>query len=304
MSHCFRPHAGPVRRGGKFCGHSLWRTVLAVSALAAVPFADFALGAVPNRGFDSFLSQEDENSAKNQAAATISGSIFPGVIDCRLQRPAADGKWKGPDINISYPSIGNTRIDEDIREWVTGLADAFTSHLNLTGLDCPLDETRFDPDALLNSSGMTHDGAFELWGEYRVSRPSDKAISIAFEIWNYTGSPEANLDILTLNYSLLTGQRLDFVDIFEKPDIALQLMSQWSRKTLEPRLGASRRSAMLANGTAPRVENFSSLTLTPEGVCINFQPWQVASSEAGIQKVVMPLEELMPSAPLLALWGK
>lgn len=237
------------------------------------------------------------------AARAISGSKWPGVVDCLLERPQLGDAATGPGIHINYPSLGNMQVDADIRQWVTGIADAFEEHLDFSGLSCDLDEPL--------SSLSTADGAqtaanntFELWGEYEISRPSPKAVSIAFELWNYTGSPEGNLDIITLNYSLLTGQRLTLVDIFEKPETALELMSAWSRKKLEPRLGAARRAAMLADGTAPLIENFTNITLTPEGICINFQPWQVAPSEAGIQKVLMPLEELMPSAPLLALWGK
>ncbi len=305
MPHCSLPHAEQDRMGARPC--SLLRALLAVSALAALPIAELAPAAVPGRMSDTCLPRlagKPDNA--EAAAALISGSAFPGVIDCALQRPAPGEKASGPDIHINYPSIGDTRIDEDIRNWVTGLADAFASHLDLRTLDLP-DNDLAALDLSLAAGSMhapRQEAVFELRGDYKVSRPSDKAVSIAFEIWNYTGNPEANLDILTLNYSLLTGQRLELVDIFEKPDIALELMSNWSRKMLEPRLGATRRAAMLAGGTAPLVENFSSLTLTPEGICINFQPWQVASRDAGIQKVIMPLEELMPSSPLLALWGK
>lgn len=306
MPQCFTPHAAECRIGARSGRRTFWSALLTASALVAFPFLELAaIAAVPGRVSDSLLPRQDEKPTSIEAAATlISGSEFPGVIDCLLQRPAPGESQTGPNIHISYPSIGNSMVDEDIREWVTGLADAFATHLNLETVDLSGYMGNFDPDAILNAPCDTVKETFELRGEYKVSRPSDKAVSIAFEIWNYTGNPEANLDILTLNYSLLTGQRLSLVDIFEKPDIALQLMSQWSRKVLEPRLGAARRAAMLAEGTEPYVENFSSITLTPEGICINFQPWQVASIEAGIQRVVMPLEELMPSSPLLALWGK
>ena len=51
-------------------------------------------------------------------------------------------------------------------------------------------------------------------------------------------------------------------------------------------------------------ENFASLTLVPEGVRMNFQPYQVAPWAAGAQKVTIPLEELLPARPLLRLWGR
>ena len=240
------------------------------------------------------------------AAAQLSGSQWPGVINHLLQRPlpGRPADPQGAVIHIDYPSIGSPAVDADIRAWVTGIANAFEAHLDLSRPGLP------DADMLPVHDVMEADNladqrpAFELWGSYSISRPSDAAVSITFEIWNYTGAIQGNLDILTLNYSLLTGQRLAFMDLFEKPETALTLMSDWSRKELAPRLGATTRPAVLEAGTAPLVENFSSLTLTPEGVCINFQPYQVAPWAAGVQKVEMPLEALLPAGPLLALWGR
>ncbi|MBD5538819.1 MAG: DUF3298 domain-containing protein [Desulfovibrio sp.] len=240
------------------------------------------------------------------AAAQISGSQWPGVINHLLQKPlpGSPADPQGADIHIDYPSVGSPAVDADIRAWVTGIANAFEAHLDLSRPDLP--DVGMPPvhDVMEADTPADQRPAFELWGSYSISRPSDAAISITFEIWNYTGALQGNLDILTLNYSLLTGQRLAFMDLFEKPETALTLMSDWSRKELAPRLGATTRLAMLEAGTAPLVENFSSLTLTPEGICINFQPYQVAPWAAGVQKVEMPLEALLPAGPLLALWGR
>lgn len=248
---------------------------------------------------------DDLPATTEDAAAQLSGSQWPGVINHLLQRPlpGTTADPQGPEIHIDYPSFGVPAVDADIRAWVSGIANAFTTHLALSRNDVPEELVPLhDP--------MEADGApdqrptFELWGSYSISRPSDAAVSITFEIWNYAGTAQGNLDILTLNYSLITGQRLAFMDLFEKPETALALMSEWSRKELAPRLGASMRMRMLDDGTAPLVENFSSLTLTPQGICINFQPYQVAPWAAGVQKVEMPLEALLPAGPLLALWGR
>lgn len=245
------------------------------------------------------------------AAAQISGSQWPGVINHLLQRPlpGTTADPQGADIHIDYPSFGIPAVDADIRAWVSGIANAFAAHLDLSRPDLPetgLPEADLTPvhDPMEAAIAADQRPTFELWGSYSISRPSDAAVSITFEIWNYAGTPQGNLDILTLNYSLITGQRLAFMDLFEKPETALALMSEWSRKELAPRLGASVRLRMLDDGTAPLVENFSSLTLTPQGICINFQPYQVAPWAAGVQKVEMPLEALLPAGPLLALWGR
>ena len=144
----------------------------------------------------------------------------------------------------------------------------------------------------------------ELWGSYAIAAPSPAGLSLTFEIWTYTGGAHGNLDVLTLNYSLLTGQRLGLVDLFEDPDAALQIMSAWAYKKLSQRLGGMRQEQTLRMGLTPVPENFASLTLVLEGVRMNFQPYQVAPWAAGAQKVTIPLEELQPARPLLRLWGR
>lgn len=223
-------------------------------------------------------------SDKDAAAAIISGSRRPGVIEHQIVRT---GRGDKPDINLSYPSVGVRTIDANIRKWATGIADAFEETFNSPGL-YP-DSNRPVP---------------ELWSSYVVSHPSDKALSITFEVWTYTGGSQGNLDVMTLNYSLISGQRLGLVDIFEDPDAALAIMSAWSHKELTQRLGGMRQEQMLRTGLTPVPENFASLTLTPSGLRINFQPYQVAPGMAGAQKVDVPLEELLPAHPLLLLWGR
>lgn len=222
------------------------------------------------------------------AAAQISGSPWPGVIDHLLQRPQpGENDVSTPAIHINYPSLGRPAIDADIRAWVSGLADAFTSHLDLS--------------ALAGAEAGPPPG-FELWGSYEVSWPSPNAVSITFELWNYAGGPVPNLDIMTLNYSLITDARLGLVDMFEDPEKAIELMSLHAGTELEKRLGAL--SHNMADGILPLPENYSSLTLDPLGLRINFQPYQAAPWAAGPQYVDMPLSSLLPAGPYLPLWGR
>ena len=221
---------------------------------------------------------------KDTAAAIISGTRRLGIIEHQIVRAYRGNQ---PDINLSYPSVGMRAVDASIRNWATGIADAFEETFAAPGL-YP-DEGRPIP---------------ELWSSYTLSHPSDNALSITFEVWTYVGDSQGNLDVITLNFNMLTGQRLGLVDIFEDPDAALAIMSAWSRKILTPRLGGMRQQQMLRTGLTPVPENFASLTLIPSGIRINFQPYQVAPGMAGAQKVDIPLEELLPEHPLLLLWGK
>ena len=222
--------------------------------------------------------------AAHRLGAELSAAAQSGVFDNLVNRSNPQGKT---EINITYPSIGRADIDMEIRRWVTAIADAFEE--NLAGDD-----------------GATDDDMpkFEIQGSYVVTRPSATAISFTFELWTYTGGAHGNLDIITLNYSLLTGQRLDLVDLFEDPDAALKLMSDWSARELLRRFAGTQMKQMILDGAAPEAENFANLTLTPEGVTIQFQPYQVATWAAGAQQVEMPFEELLKARPLAVVWGR
>ena len=102
-----------------------------------------------------------EKADEKTAAAIISGSRRPGIIEHQIVRTNREDK---PDINLSYPSLGIRAVDANIREWATGIANAFEETFNSPGL-YP-DENRPVP---------------ELWCSYSLSHPSDKALSITLK---------------------------------------------------------------------------------------------------------------------------
>lgn len=277
----------------------------AVVALLALSFHDaradrLTPGEVAGTGAHPVKRAETPPEGVLAAAEAISGSPIPGVLDHVLKRPhegAESSDFVPVTVNINYPSLGRPDIDADIRDWATGIADAFERHFDGTILapvtvpeDADMDMEQAAPAPV----------SLDLQASYTVSRPSANAVSITFELWNYTGGPNGNMDVITLNYSLITGQRLDLVDIFELPETALQLMSSYCRKELGKTMGGQR----LMDGTEALPENFASLALTRQGVRIHFQPYQVAGWEMGAQTVDMPLVELMPAGPLQVLWAQ
>ncbi len=206
-----------------------------------------------------------------------------------LQR---QGRQNMPDIHIAYPVLGYAAVDEDVRNWVNAIADTF---------DVEMASLLHEADMMGEAAD---EGRYALHGSCTVLRPSREAASLVFEIWTYTGGAHGNLDIITLNYSLITGQRLDFVDIFGDVDKALSLLSSNSREVLSRRLAGGRMDQWIVDGTAQDVNNFASLGLTSQGVRVYFQPYQVAPWAAGAQAVDIPLEALMRAKPFLTLWDK
>jgi hypothetical protein len=234
----------------------------------------------------------------------LSGRIAPGnslsetsgklrVTDHAVRRTKQHG-GAVIDVSLNYPALDCAGIDADIRRRVMDIVGAFEENLADALPDGDEDRTKGEAQS------------FALQGSYTVAQPSSAAVSLTFELWTYTGGAHGNLDIITLNYSLLTGRRLELVDLFDDPDEALRLMSVWSFQVLSRRLPLIGESAlqMLKDGTSPDAQNFSSLTLTPEGMVIQFQPYQVAPWSAGAQAVEMPSEQLSAAGPLSVIWGK
>ncbi len=187
-------------------------------------------------------------------------------------------------IEIHYPVIGNETIDADISGWAKELARNFED----TFAEEPVTEAM----------------PYELKASCAITRPSDRAISLVWDVASYTGGAHGNLDIVTQTYDLQKNILLDIHDFFGNLDVALNRMSAQAYRTLSESLGEMRVEDMLASGTAAEADNFSSLALIPAGIRVYFQPYQVAPWAAGSQSVDIRLEELVDAAPLLELWGR
>ena len=142
---------------------------------------------------------------------------------------------------------------------------------------------------------------WDLTGLFELSRPSEDVVSVTFSVYSYTGGAHGNLEITCLNYDLRTGRRLDLADLFKDPEKALQLMSAWSQKELARSLGEDTDEDMIRDGVAPDLRNFANLTLTPQGLRIEFQPYQVAPWAAGPQRVDL-WRNWPPAGPEARIW--
>lgn len=207
------------------------------------------------------------------------------VRDRLIERTGREGL---PDVVAIYPHFDNTDIDSDIEAWINHIVSSFERDLAF---------------AFAQTDGQGVDTC-SLSCAYKLSWPSSSAVSITFELWIDTGGEHPGQDVITMNYSLLTGQRLTLVDLFEDEESALTLLSAVTRRHLAVSIGGGMETQRICEGTAPVMDNFSSLTLTPAGIAVNFQTYQVAPWSAGVQRVDVPLEALMAARPLLSIWGR
>lgn len=211
--------------------------------------------------------------------------LFPQIASAATVRDEAITERTAKlNIEAHYPVLGDPRIDADIADWAKQLTENF--------------RTTYAEEPAIG------DTPYELKANYTQTRSADRVVTIVWEVGSYTGGAHGNLDIITTTYDTNSGVSLDLYDIFTDLETALNVMGAYSYKVLSETLGDMRNEDMLRGGTTPDADNFSSFAMTPAGVRVFFQPYQVAPWVAGTQVVDIPLAELMDAGPRLELWGK
>lgn len=231
----------------------------------------------------------DANVAKAEVAPDTEKSspeqtVYPGVKNASIIRKNVDG----PSVEIYYPVFGNQPVDLAIKLFAEKQAAEYEKDVAESAAS---DEER--PDGYER---------WEMSGYFNIERPNPKIVSVIFNIFSYSGGAHGNLLINCLNYNLATGKPVDFADLFKDPEKALEMMSVFSAKKLNTELGDYADEDMILSGTSPDLTNFSNLSLVPDGLYIEFQPYQVGPWAAGPQRVEMTLQDLAAAGPEPDIW--
>ena len=113
------------------------------------------------------------------------------------------------------------------------------------------------------------------------------------------GAAHPGLYSITLNYDLAQGKELALADLFLPDSNYLKVISDYCIAELskQPFFDSS-----FASGAEPTTENYHNWNITPDGLLITFDEYQVAPYAAGPQKVIMPYSALQtivdPQGPL------
>ncbi|MCH5277145.1 MAG: DUF3298 domain-containing protein [Desulfovibrionaceae bacterium] len=198
------------------------------------------------------------------------------------------------DINASWPVLNIPRVDDESRAFVTGLVDSFEQEVTALAADPSTDP----------SSQMF---PYELSISHDVTYPSSRVAAVLWNVWSFTGGAHGMLDIVAGNYDRGTGYPLLLEDLFLDPNLAVLQFSKVARRVLsEPdegsEDGAGIPDEMLIAGTEPVEDNFRTFIVTPSGIRLHFQPYQVAPWAAGPQVVEVSLDELQAAKPNLEFW--
>lgn len=236
--------------------------------------------------FESDNQKTPEETVKNDSDVASEQKIYPGVENKIFK----SGNGNEPHVTIYYPAFGNEKVDEILREFAVEQGADYEKDI----------QDSFGPDDEKPES-------YEMWemtGLYTISeRPSPNIVSVTFNIYSYTGGAHGNLFIRCINADLSTGKILTFADLFANPAKALEILSKISEQKLRAELGDEVEEDMLRSGVSPELNNFLNLSLNPEGLAVEFQPYQVGPWAIGAQRVEISLSDLAEAEPDPAVWA-
>lgn len=193
-------------------------------------------------------------------------------------------------IKVRYPqAVGSgdarlVRLNEEIRNLVTREVNGFKKDLQ-------------------QQEGSTGANGSDLESSYVVEYASRDLVSIDFGISSfYGGAAHPQHNTLVFNYDLKSGKRLELSDLFKANSKYLQTISDYAVKALKKELAPDADLDWIQSGAGPKEENYKNWNITPKGLKVTFDPYQVASYAQGEHVVVIPYSVLKtlidPDSPL------
>ncbi len=134
------------------------------------------------------------------------------------------------------------------------------------------------------------EGGASLSVSYEIIGANKDFISVLFTFFEYSGGAHPNTSTLSLNYDLNRNAVVNLADLFTPNSNYLKVISDYSIKELKKLETVS----YADEGAGPKLENFHSWNITPAGLKITFDPYQVGPYAAGEHEVVVPYSVLKP----------
>ncbi len=139
---------------------------------------------------------------------------------------------------------------------------------------------------------------------YHTTFADKNLISLLVWTYQFTGGAHGNSFSTTFNYDLQSGRMLKLADLFQPNSNSLKVISNYCFTTLQKELGEGIDGKWLGDGAGPKADNYKSWNVTPDGLQITFDAYQVAAYALGPQEVIVPYTALKaiikPDGPLAA----
>ena len=154
--------------------------------------------------------------------------------------------------------------------------------------------------SFLQNTAPTVNNGSTLDVTYTLLSQIDDLWSFKFDFSFYAdGAAHPGLNSLTLNYDLGQGKELALADLFLPNANYLEAISKYCIAELSKQPFFD---GPFSEGAQPTLENYRNWNITPDGLMITFDEYQVAPYAAGPQKVLVPYNELQavinPQGPL------
>jgi hypothetical protein len=154
--------------------------------------------------------------------------------------------------------------------------------------------------SFLQNTAPTVNNGSSLDVNYKLVRQIDDLWSFKFDFSFYSdGAAHPGLYSITLNYDLGHGQELALGDLFLPNSSYLEVISAYCSAELSKQPFFE---GPFADGAQPTPENYRNWNITPDGLLITFDEYQVAPYAAGPQMVTVPYSALRsilnPQGPL------
>jgi hypothetical protein len=136
--------------------------------------------------------------------------------------------------------------------------------------------------------------------KYTLLSPPGNVLSLKLDIYTYiAGAAHPTTHTRVVNYDLESGSDLMLDQLFLPGSNYLETISNYCIAELKKR---DIDFESFSTGAQPTVENYSNWNITPEGLLITFDEYQVAAYALGAQLVTVPYADLQsiidPGGPL------
>ncbi len=255
-----------------------------------IKFDEFGNGAEKNATatFTGELSENFSPTTQLSGDWQKKGSSNPGFFLFRainlngsfqVTSKSINEKTKTYSIETSYPELSGggadlSKLNEHIRTTAEGLIKDFKTGDGIKGC------------------GKGNGYPCSLTGNYSIVYLSNDLASIAYSDDAYLGGAHGNPADHAINFDLKNGKALELAELFKDKADYLKLLSTYCIKELKKREGIKDDPATIEEGAAPKKENFERWFLSPKGLIIGFEHYQVGSYADGTPFVTIPFSEL------------
>jgi Protein of unknown function (DUF3298)/Deacetylase PdaC len=125
---------------------------------------------------------------------------------------------------------------------------------------------------------------------YEITTANKDFISVLFYFFEYAGGAHPSSATRSFNYDLSRNAPLSLADLFTPNSNYLKVISDYSIKELKK----LETTDGVEEGAGLKIENFHSWNITPAGLKITFDKYQVGPYAAGEHEVVVPYSVLKP----------